>query len=160
MRAGRISLPNWRCCSRPCLDCRRSSNPAPNAAQRSRRWLPCCAERRSCRGGRLLLLEGLTVIGAAESLPLVIQAYAEAPYSLARSRALTALRPHANHEVVSELLVESLWDCEPEAREIACGAVPLTDLTAVRRLKALGADVFEDAEVRRAAAGRGLRVSD
>jgi len=105
-------------------------------------------------------LEGLTVIGAAESLPFVIQAYAEAPYSLARSRALTALRPHANHEIVSELLVESLWDCESETREIACATVPLADLTAVRRLRALGADVFEDAEVRRAAAGRGLRVSD
>ena len=93
-------------------------------------------------------------IGAAESLPFLIQAYAEAPYSLARSRALIALRPHANEQVVAELLVESLWDCESEAREIACAAVPLTDLAAARRLNALGADAFEEAEVRKAAAGR------
>jgi hypothetical protein len=89
-----------------------------------------------------------------------MHAYAEAPYSLARSRALVAIRPHANHQSVPALLVESLWDCESEAREIACAAVPLTDLAAVRRLRAIGADVFEDAEVRRAVAGRGLRVGD
>ena len=102
----------------------------------------------------------MTVIAAVESLPFLIQTYEQVPYSLARSRALTALRPHANHQAVSELLVESLWDCESEAREIACAAVPLTDLTAVRQLRALGADVFEQAEVRKAAAGRGLRFSD
>jgi hypothetical protein len=106
------------------------------------------------------MLEGLTVIGAAESLPFLIQAYAEAPYSLARSRALIALRPHAKEQAVAELLVESLWDCESEAREIACSAVPLTDLAAARRLNALGADAFEEAEVRRAAAGRGISGSD
>jgi hypothetical protein len=106
------------------------------------------------------MLEGLTVIAATESLPFLIQAYAEAPYSLARVRALTALRPHANHDAASELLVESLWDCESEAREIACAGVPLTDLTAVRQVRALGADVFERVGVRKAAAGRGLRCSD
>lgn len=106
------------------------------------------------------MVEGLTVIAAVESLPFLIHTYEQVPYSLARSRALTALRPHANHQAVSVLLVESLWDCESEAREIACAAVPLTDLTAVRQLRALGADVFEHAEVRKAAAGRGLRFSD
>ena len=106
------------------------------------------------------MVEGLTVIAAAESLPFLIQTYEQVPYSLARSRALTALRPHANHQAVSELLVESLWDCESEAREIACAAVPLADLTALRQLRALGADVFEHAEVRKAAAARGLRFSD
>ena len=102
------------------------------------------------------VLEGLTVIGAAESLPFLIQAYAEAPYSLARSRALIALRPHANDQAVAPLFVESLWDCEAEAREIACAAVPLTDLAAARRLYALGTDVFEETAVRKAAAGRGI----
>ena len=63
------------------------------------------------------MLEGLTVIAPVESLNFLIQTYAEAPYS-PRSRALTALRPHANHQAVSELLVESLWDCESEAREM------------------------------------------
>ena len=106
------------------------------------------------------MLEGLTVIGAAESLPFLIQAYAEAPYSLARSRALIALRPHANEQAVADLLVESLWDCESEAREIACAAVPLTDLAAARRLNALGADAFEEDEVRKAAACRGISGSD
>lgn len=106
------------------------------------------------------MLEGLTVIGAAESLPFLIQAYADSPYSLARSRALTALRPHANDHAVAPLFVESLWDCEAEAREIACAAVPLTDLAAARRLKELSADVFEDAEVRKAAADRSICGSD
>jgi hypothetical protein len=62
-------------------------------------------------------------------------------------------------------LLQSFWssrseDCESEAREIACAAVPLTDLAAARRLNALGADAFEEAEVRRAAAGRGISGSD
>jgi len=100
------------------------------------------------------MLEGLSVIAAAESIPFLIQAYAEAPYSLARTRALRALRPHASQQGVSELLVESLWDCESEARHIACVAVPLTELAALRRSRALAGDVFEDAEVRKAAAGR------
>ncbi len=56
--------------------------------------------------------------------------------------------------------VASVEDCESEAREIACAAVPLTDLAAARRLNALGTDLFEGAEVRRAAAGRGICGSD
>lgn len=54
----------------------------------------------------------------AESLPLICAAYAEAPYSFARPRAVVALCPHAGHEVVQELMVESPWDCEAESRVV------------------------------------------
>jgi hypothetical protein len=52
------------------------------------------------------------------------------------------------------------WLAPSEAREIACAAASLTDLTAARRLNALGADVFEEAEVRKAAASRGIGGCD
>lgn len=106
------------------------------------------------------MLEGLRVVRADESLPFLIQAYAKAPYSHARRRALIALRPHAKDQAVAKLFVESLWDCESESRKIACATVPLNDLAAARRLNALGTDVFEGAEVRRAAAARGICGSD
>lgn len=105
------------------------------------------------------MLEGLARIGD-ESLPLRIQAYAQAPYSLARSRALVALRPHAQSDAVAEILIEALWDCQSEARAIACAAAPLTDSLAARRLIELGADVFEETNVRRAAAARDIRGSE
>jgi hypothetical protein len=106
------------------------------------------------------MLEGLSVIGATESMPFLCRAYAEAPYSLARGRALTALRPYAEHNAARELMVEALWDCEAESRKLACASVPLTNLGAVRRLKELSSDEFEGPEVREAAASRGLRFGD
>lgn len=99
-------------------------------------------------------IDGLAIIGAAESLPFLCQAYAEAPYSFARRRAVMALCPHASHETVQEFLVESLWDCEAESREHACATVSLTNLTAARRLKEIAADAFEDTQLRDVAASR------
>jgi hypothetical protein len=102
-------------------------------------------------------IEGLAVIGAAESLPFLCKAYAEARYSFARRRAIKALGPHASHEAVQELMVESLWDCEAESRELACAAVSLSNLTAARRQKEIAVDAFEEPELRDAAASRSLR---
>jgi hypothetical protein len=103
------------------------------------------------------MIEGLAVIGAAESVPFLCCAYAEAPYSFARGRALTALSQYAEHDAVRDLMVEALWDCEADARRLACAAVPLTSLAAVRRLKEISSDGFEDPETREAAASRGSR---
>jgi hypothetical protein len=100
-------------------------------------------------------IEGVAVIGSAESLPFLCKVYAEAPYSFARRRAVTALRLHASHGAVQELMVESLWDCEAESRELACAAVSRTNLTAARRLNEIAADAFEAPELRDAAASRG-----
>jgi hypothetical protein len=47
------------------------------------------------------MLEGLTLIGAPESVPFLGKAYAEAPYSHARRRALVALVAHPSHDGVS-----------------------------------------------------------
>jgi hypothetical protein len=103
------------------------------------------------------IIEAVAIIGAAESLPFLCQVYAEAPYSLARRRAVLALCPHAGRETIQELMVESLWDCELESRELACAAVSLTSLTAARRLREIAIDEFVDPELRDVAASRGLR---
>jgi hypothetical protein len=103
-------------------------------------------------------IEGLAIIAEVASLPFLCEAYAEAPYSFARRIALMALCPHSSHDAVQPLMVESLWDCEAESRGYACANVPLTNLTAARRLKEIAADPFEDTELRDAAASRGLRL--
>lgn len=102
-------------------------------------------------------IEALANIGAADSLSFLCEAYAEATYSFARRRAVSALCPYASHEAVQELMVESLWDCEAESREHACATVWLTNLDAARRVKEIAVDAFEDPELREVAASRRLR---
>lgn len=103
------------------------------------------------------MIEALSVIGTADSLSFLCQAYADAPYSFARRRAVSALCPFASHAAVQELMVESLWDCESESRELACAVVSPSNLAAVRRLGEMASDVFEDSELRDAAAARVVR---
>jgi hypothetical protein len=99
------------------------------------------------------VLEGLGVIGDPASVPLLCRAYAEAPYSFARRAALGAALQH-RVESVTEVLVESLWDCEAASRVLACEAVPLDSPGVVERLRELAEDVLEDAGVSGAAAER------
>jgi hypothetical protein len=100
------------------------------------------------------MIEGLGVIGAPESLPFLRVAYEQAPYSFARRRALECLRVFSEQNAVRDLVLESLWDCEPESRALACQAPSLAGLATSRRIKEIRDDAFEEPEVRRAAAGR------
>lgn len=102
------------------------------------------------------VLEGLGVIGDPRSVPLLCQAYAEAPYSFARRTALEAVLQH-RLESVTEVLVESLWDCESASRILACEAVPLDSPGVPSRIREMSEDALEDPGVRRAAAERRRR---
>jgi len=95
-------------------------------------------------------VEALAVFGAIESLPFLAEVYSEAPYSQARRRAATALLPHATHDIARDLILEALWDCEAESRELACGAVSSRELHSARRLAEIADDEFEDPDVRTA----------
>jgi hypothetical protein len=100
------------------------------------------------------VIDGLATIGAVESVPFLSDVYSAAPYSFARRRTVKALVPHAARGPVQELLVESLWDCESESRELACGSVSLTELSTCRRLAEVADDVFEEPDTRQAARAR------
>jgi hypothetical protein len=59
--------------------------------------------------------------------------------------------PHATDDIARDLIVEALWDCEAESRELACGAVSSRELNTARRLAEIADDEFEDPGVRTAA---------
>ena len=101
------------------------------------------------------VVDALGTVGAIESVPFVATVYAaEAPYSYARRRAVTALAHHQGCPTADSLLLEALWDCEPESREIACGHTPRSNLASTRRIKELASDPFEEEGVRAAAKRR------
>jgi hypothetical protein len=97
------------------------------------------------------VVDALATIGAVESLPFLTQVYSSAPYSFARQRVVRALLPHAANGVAYELILEALWDCEPEARELACSAVTSNTIACAARLAEIADDEFEDSDVRHAA---------
>ena len=98
------------------------------------------------------VIDGLAAVGDVESLPFLHEAYSTAPYSYARRRVVRALVPHVGTDnVASDLVEEALWDCEPEARELACGAVSREMFPAAGRLAELADDQFEEPAVRAAA---------
>jgi hypothetical protein len=97
------------------------------------------------------VVDALAAVGAVESLPFLSEVYFEAPYSYARRRVVKALVPHAAHAVARDLIVEALWDCEAEARELACGAVSSDEIPTAGRLAEIADDEFEESDVRKAA---------
>ncbi len=97
------------------------------------------------------VIEGLTTIGARESLPFFAAAYRQVPYSYARRLVVKALLPYASAPMVQELLVEALWDCERKSRELSCTGADKSDLPGRRRITELAADKYEDPAVRAAA---------
>jgi hypothetical protein len=97
------------------------------------------------------VVDALAAVGASESIPLLGEVYARAPYSYARRGVVKALVPHVADELARELLEEALWDCEVGSRELACGAVSSSQIAIARRLAELAGDDFEEAGVRTAA---------
>ncbi|MCB9507773.1 MAG: hypothetical protein H6700_02575 [Myxococcales bacterium] len=97
------------------------------------------------------VVEALTTAGPEPSLPFLIDVYDRAPYSYARRRVISALRSCSLTGQTEDYLTESLWDCEPESRELACQALGTANATATRRVAEIASDAFEDDEVREAA---------
>lgn len=101
--------------------------------------------------GPHIVAEALARIGpsAAEAAPLLRRYWALTPHSYERPaylKALAAIDPAG----IEHAYVESLWDCEEEARLLGIASAP--DAPSVRdRVAALAADPMERPEVREAA---------
>ncbi len=101
-------------------------------------------------------IRALSHLGDPRSVP-VLQTIAErAQYSYARTRALGGLVDHAHLASAGEQLTAALWDCEEEARRLACERATVTDPGARHRVHELAHDIIEDDTVRNAAAARAV----
>ncbi len=98
------------------------------------------------------LVDALSTIGDAASLPVLCVVHDETAYSYGRGRALRALSAHREHVAVRERIREGLWDSESVSREIAADACDVSDRVARRRLCELADDPHEGERVREAAA--------
>lgn len=98
------------------------------------------------------ILEALTNVGSPRSLELLRAAYEEVPYALARRRAIEGLARLSGEVPAQAAMLEALWDCEAESRELACVHVDRALPGARARLRALADDLHEADEVRSAAA--------
>jgi hypothetical protein len=94
------------------------------------------------------VVEALGEIGSAGSIELLCAVLRDVPYSYARVRAVRALQQHTAVDHVRVLLTEALWDCEPDAREVACEVVDPTSETVRARLVELAQDTREDKDIR------------
>ena len=97
------------------------------------------------------IVEAIGVAGPDSSLALLNEIYDRAPYSHARRRVVSALRACRITGSTRERLTEALWDCEPESRELACGAADEADGAAMARVRTMACDAHEDGRVRDAA---------
>ncbi|MFE4973111.1 hypothetical protein ACFRAR_13475 [Kitasatospora sp. NPDC056651] len=109
-------------------------------------------ERTWC--GPDVLARGLARFGpkAAEAVSLLRRFWLATPHSYERPAYLEALAA-IGAPGLAEAYVESLWDCEPDARLLAVGHAPGRP-DALRRIAELRDDPIEDPGVREAAATR------
>jgi hypothetical protein len=97
------------------------------------------------------IVDAINAAGPEVSLPFLTQVYEHAPYSYARRRVVSAMSRCSFADAAKPYLSEALWDCEPESRELACGATGKSrDLTRAR-IEQIARDDFEDTAVRDAA---------
>lgn len=99
------------------------------------------------------IVDAVGAAGSEPSLPFLIDVYERAPHSYARRRVVSALRSCSLTGQTEDYLTESLWDCEPESRELACRAVGKANAIAAGRVAEMAADTYEDDDVREAARG-------
>lgn len=85
--------------------------------------------------------------------PHLVRLYHAYNYSYGRGRILKALMV-TGPDLAHDILIESLWDCEPSVRAIACQHVDLTAPGVTDRLRELAADPLEEEDVREAATAR------
>ena len=125
-----------------------------HAEPSDREWLEDFVEqRRDDDGGRRVCSEinALACIGSERSIPSLAGVAEGVSYSYARRRALRALASFPSTTRTRNALREALWDCESEARELACRLADSSDLPRVREM---AAHAFEELTVRGAASQR------
>ena len=94
------------------------------------------------------VLAALAVVADPAAIDLLCAVVHAAPYSYARRLALAALVPHTGRADVDAVLTDALWDCEADARWIACDRADLAAPTVRARLDEIAADEREDTELR------------
>lgn len=99
-------------------------------------------------------IEALVHIGAAASLPTLIEVTEHATYAWARTRALPGVAAMAADRRAQTVLREALWDCEDEARELGCQHTDLSLPQTRHRIAELAAAPWTDERTREVAAAR------
>lgn len=99
------------------------------------------------------LAEIVTRFPSHGPFPQLVRLYYGVPYSFARYFILPALAV-TSPRLARESLFESLWDCEPTVRRIACEHADLAADGVRERLRELANDPFEEDDVRKAAKAR------
>lgn len=97
------------------------------------------------------IVDAICAAGPEISLPLLIEVYEHAPYAFARRRVVSAMGRCRFADATKPYLVEALWDCEPESRELACRSMDESKDFPRARIEEIAGDSYEDTGVRDAA---------
>lgn len=97
------------------------------------------------------IVDALAAAGPDDALPLLIEAYEEAPYSYARRRVVGAMGRCRGIGGAARYLEEALWDCESSSRELACRAIDKSSTVSLARIQELTSDPYESDAVSEAA---------
>jgi hypothetical protein len=99
------------------------------------------------------IVDAISAAGPDDSLPFLSEVYEQVPYSYARRRVVDALSRCPPTHATNRYLKEALWDCEPEARAMACRASRTLQAFPRARITEIARDLYEDDSVRDAARG-------
>jgi hypothetical protein len=100
------------------------------------------------------LVEAFHHLPGIGPVPELSDVFVQDRYSYGRMRAAKAIQTTAPDLFQNSYAFECLWDCEEETRTLGARFVPITVAHASDRLRHLAADIWEDGEVRAAAANR------
>jgi len=100
------------------------------------------------------LVEAFHHLPGIGPIPELSDVFVQFRYSYGRIRAAKAIQTTAPDLFQNSYAFECLWDCEEETRTLGERFVPITVAHASDRLQKMAADIWEDGEVRAAAASR------
>jgi hypothetical protein len=87
------------------------------------------------------IVDALARAGPDDALPLLIEIYERTSYSYARRRVISAMARCRGIPDAHRYLEEALWDCESDARAVACRAVDQTSAVSQARIEEMAAIV-------------------
>jgi len=99
------------------------------------------------------IVDALATAGPEDALPLLSEIYEQTSYSYARLRVVSAMARSRGIPDAHRYLEEALWDCESDARAVACRAVDPTSAVSRTRIQELASDRYETEAVTAAARG-------
>ena len=108
-------------------------------------------EVQTLNGGTRPLATALARAGPDDALPLLIEIYERTSYSYARRRVISGMARCRGIPDAHRYLEEALWDCESDARAVACRAVDQTSAVSQARIEEIACDRYETDAVTTAA---------